>query len=130
VELVDALASGASGLTAVKVRVLSWAPNALAHDLRKMRAVWSASRCARPGCGGSELAESAVVIVACISAPSLQDSAPPVSEPGQLPGKQPATETSINFQPIVMRKEQKLPSGLCCDQSVPAKFKGKLYRLG
>src|SRR5215218_1734689 len=26
VELVDALASGASGLTAVKVRVLSWAP--------------------------------------------------------------------------------------------------------
>jgi hypothetical protein len=25
-ELVDALASGASGLTAVKVRVLSWAP--------------------------------------------------------------------------------------------------------
>jgi hypothetical protein len=30
--LVDALASGASGLTAVKVRVLSWAPSALAHD--------------------------------------------------------------------------------------------------
>src|SRR4051794_33260899 len=30
-ELVDALASGASGLTAVKVRVLSWAPNALAQ---------------------------------------------------------------------------------------------------
>ena len=28
-ELVDALASGASGLTAVKVRVLSWAPLAL-----------------------------------------------------------------------------------------------------
>ena len=27
VELVDALASGASGLTAVKVRVLSWAPS-------------------------------------------------------------------------------------------------------
>ena len=27
-ELVDALASGASGLTAVKVRVLSWAPSA------------------------------------------------------------------------------------------------------
>src|SRR6266849_7857923 len=27
VELVDALASGASGLTAVKVRVLSWAPH-------------------------------------------------------------------------------------------------------
>jgi hypothetical protein len=27
-ELVDALASGASGLTAVKVRVLSWAPHA------------------------------------------------------------------------------------------------------
>ena len=26
-ELVDALASGASGLTAVKVRVLSWAPS-------------------------------------------------------------------------------------------------------
>jgi hypothetical protein len=26
-ELVDALASGASGLTAVKVRVLSWAPH-------------------------------------------------------------------------------------------------------
>src|SRR6476659_1331095 len=32
VELVDALASGASGLTAVKVRVLSWAPFARAHD--------------------------------------------------------------------------------------------------
>jgi hypothetical protein len=31
VELVDALASGASGLTAVKVRVLSWAPFALAQ---------------------------------------------------------------------------------------------------
>src|SRR6202795_3423865 len=31
VELVDALASGASGLTAVKVRVLSWAPFAQAH---------------------------------------------------------------------------------------------------
>jgi hypothetical protein len=31
-ELVDALASGASGLTAVKVRVLSWAPLAHAHD--------------------------------------------------------------------------------------------------
>src|SRR5206468_781093 len=30
-ELVDALASGASGLTAVKVRVLSWAPSALAQ---------------------------------------------------------------------------------------------------
>ena len=28
-ELVDALASGASGLTAVKVRVLSWAPPAI-----------------------------------------------------------------------------------------------------
>jgi hypothetical protein len=27
--LVDALASGASGLTAVKVRVLSWAPHPL-----------------------------------------------------------------------------------------------------
>jgi hypothetical protein len=30
-ELVDALASGASGLTAVKVRVLSWAPFAHAQ---------------------------------------------------------------------------------------------------
>jgi hypothetical protein len=33
-ELVDALASGASGLTAVKVRVLSWAPLALFADVR------------------------------------------------------------------------------------------------
>src|SRR6201998_1996652 len=31
-ELVDALASGASGLTAVKVRVLSWAPLARTPD--------------------------------------------------------------------------------------------------
>jgi hypothetical protein len=30
--LVDALASGASGLTAVKVRVLSWAPFAQARN--------------------------------------------------------------------------------------------------
>src|SRR5215471_9683621 len=30
-ELVDALASGASGFTAVKVRVLSWAPRASFH---------------------------------------------------------------------------------------------------
>jgi hypothetical protein len=26
-----------------------------------------------------------------------------------------------------MREEQKLSSGLCCDQSVPAKLKGKLH---
>src|SRR5437879_12396362 len=31
-ELVDALASGASGLTAVKVRVLSWAPSAASAE--------------------------------------------------------------------------------------------------
>jgi hypothetical protein len=31
-ELVDALASGASGFTAVKVRVLSWAPLPLPSD--------------------------------------------------------------------------------------------------
>src|ERR1700759_2151646 len=34
-ELVDALASGASGFTAVKVRVLSWAPLAQAPTLRR-----------------------------------------------------------------------------------------------
>jgi predicted nucleic acid-binding protein len=34
-ELVDALASGASGFTAVKVRVLSWAP--LAHAPPQVR---------------------------------------------------------------------------------------------
>jgi hypothetical protein len=33
--LVDALASGASGLTAVKVRVLSWAPSALAQTMNR-----------------------------------------------------------------------------------------------
>ena len=32
-ELVDALASGASGLTAVKVRVLSWAPSFLKIEI-------------------------------------------------------------------------------------------------
>jgi hypothetical protein len=37
VELVDALASGASGLTAVKVRVLSWAPFALARSRVEMQ---------------------------------------------------------------------------------------------
>src|SRR5579871_1170890 len=39
-ELVDALASGASGLTAVKVRVLSWAPISFAQAHRRC--------CARP----------------------------------------------------------------------------------
>jgi hypothetical protein len=34
-ELVDALASGASGLTAVKVRVLSWAPSIPAARFRR-----------------------------------------------------------------------------------------------
>src|ERR1700761_2751449 len=34
-ELVDALASGASGLTAVKVRVLSWAPSSSRLALSK-----------------------------------------------------------------------------------------------
>src|SRR5437763_13963349 len=49
-ELVDALASGASGLTAVKVRVLSWAPFAHAHDIAKVRAGWSAASLTRaPG---------------------------------------------------------------------------------
>src|SRR5512141_1809727 len=37
-ELVDALASGASGLTAVKVRVLSWAPLPMPMILQKFRA--------------------------------------------------------------------------------------------
>jgi hypothetical protein len=37
-ELVDALASGASGLTAVKVRVLSWAP--LFAHAQKIVAKW------------------------------------------------------------------------------------------
>ena len=33
-ELVDALASGASGLTVVEVRVFSWAPNFLTSKIR------------------------------------------------------------------------------------------------
>ena len=37
-ELVDALASGASGLTVVKVRVLSWAPSPLYHGGKSMGA--------------------------------------------------------------------------------------------
>jgi hypothetical protein len=50
--LVDALASGASGLTAVKVRVLSWAPLAPKPMIsRKMRANRSADRHAMPGHG-------------------------------------------------------------------------------
>src|SRR4051812_9841612 len=36
-ELVDALASGASGLTAVKVRVLSWAPSLYPESMRLRR---------------------------------------------------------------------------------------------
>src|SRR6266404_3278782 len=40
VELVDALASGASGLTAVKVRVLSWAPSSREADRINMRRAW------------------------------------------------------------------------------------------
>src|SRR5277367_4486467 len=44
-ELVDALASGASGLTAVKVRVLSWAPHFSSSDsLRWRKARSRASR--------------------------------------------------------------------------------------
>jgi len=75
-------------------------------------------------------AETAVVIVVWISATSLPNGATPVSKPGQLPDKQAATEASVDFQAIVVREEQKLPSGLCCDQSVPAKFKGKFDRPG
>src|SRR3979490_2695965 len=51
-ELVDALASGASGLTAVKVRVLSWAPLTPKPMIsRKMRVNRSAHRHAMPGHG-------------------------------------------------------------------------------
>jgi hypothetical protein len=79
---------------------------------------------------GSELAKSAVVIMVCISTTSLPNSATPVSEPGQLPDKQATAEASVDFQPIVVREEQKLSSGLCCDQSVPAEFKRKFDRFG
>jgi hypothetical protein len=44
-ELVDALASGASGLTAVKVRVLSWAPSALAQTNEMLLGSEAASGC-------------------------------------------------------------------------------------
>src|ERR1700757_5076108 len=43
-ELVDALASGASGLTAVKVRVLSWAPLARTPDQQTGRADLASAR--------------------------------------------------------------------------------------
>ena len=48
-ELVDALASGASGLTAVKVRVLSWAPSGCSTRLLRARlcGVWRNSHSER-----------------------------------------------------------------------------------
>jgi hypothetical protein len=125
-ELVDALASGASGLTAVKVRVLSWAPSALAHDSLKCGLFGPLAGARDRSHATNELAETAVAI----SVTSLPNSAAPISEPGQLPDQQAATETAVDFQPIVVREERKLSSRLCCDQSVPAKLKGKSGRFG
>ena len=71
------------------------------------------------------LAEAAVVIAVRIFVTSLPNSATPVTEPGQLPDKQAATEASVDFQPIVVRDERQLSSGLGYDQGVPAKLKGK-----
>jgi hypothetical protein len=127
-ELVDALASGASGLTAVKVRVLSWAPFAHAHDLRKCGLVGPLP-VRETDAAGNELADRCRHHSVHSVGP-LPISATPVSEPGQLPDKQAVAEASVDFQPIVVREEQKLWSGLCCHQSVPAEFKRKFDRFG
>jgi len=54
----------------------------------------------------------------------------PVSERDQLLGKQPPLKPTVDFHPIIVRLEQKLTSGLCRNERVPTKLKGKLYDLG
>jgi hypothetical protein len=55
VELVDALASGASGLTAVKVRVLSWAPSFLKFEIFQAVIAAASAAPAMPGGNGATL---------------------------------------------------------------------------
>jgi hypothetical protein len=54
----------------------------------------------------------------------------PVSERDQLFGKQAPLKATIDFHSIIVREQEELASGLCSDQRVPAKLKGKVYGLG